>query len=1058
MTDFRINVIIDPGTAVTGAKKVETQLEMTEGAAERLYKQLIDTFSRIPVGNATADVAKFQAEIQGLRDQLARTTGQLDTVTAAEARLSAEAATSAATQDKLQKELAETQQKSAGLEAELKQLKDEFEKNQSGGAKLGDVLRKVFVGVSAVVLIRELRELSDTYTNVQNRLKTVTASEEELSKVTEELFAISQRTRSSFQSTAELYTRVGLSAKELGRTQGELLQFTESLNKAILLSGANAAEASAGLIQLSQGIASGALRGDELRSVLEQLPAVADVIAKHLGVTRGQLRALGQDGKITADIVLDAFKEARVELDTKFGKSVPTLSQSFQVLGNSITKFVGQTNEAIGITSFFSKIISGLANHIDIVAAAIFVLALSALPAALIAVKALIVQSTILKAVFAGGIFSPVILGAAAAGAAVGFLTAKYFDLLKAAQDAEHAAAESGEKFAQTDFGKVGADIQHVLANIKILKDNINKDTLKGIEPNPTAIRALQDAQEKLNGLKAQQDLLRDGGAQTAKAAAEQVKAMQDLKKAVDQVITSYAEEAKLLGLSTREREVQKTLLEQVAKLEKDSKAHVTDSEKKDLENAIRRNQLLSDQADALNAIKGPQQEFEAHINALNVLLQEGKISTEEFDKAVLDLSQSAKGVDLTGIALPDGTDITSQLAKLKELLAAQAEAARAEQFRAGIIHDLEGPEKELLARKAVLVSLLGDETVNQERLAAALADVDAALSPVSDEQKRLNDLLKEITGPEKERQQRLADLSALLASGAINLETYNTQLEKMGALTKVDLPLADRIEQLNAQFASGELSQTDYINALQKLEQFKGPSEEFLTGLADLNAKLAAGTITAQEFLVAFDKLGHEAENPVVTFGQGVDDALTKIGEKALTTGEIVSQTLVSGFDHASDALAKFATTGKLDFADFARSILADLAKIAAQQLLLQALGAIGVPIPGLGGITGHAHGGDFEANQSMIVGEKGPELVRFGSGGSVTPADQTSHAMANTGNGGGGGAPTVNVAPAEVKLQVVNVDSPEAARNAMDSSEGGKVIVNQIRANRAAIKRELG
>jgi len=1052
MTDFRINVIIDPGSAVAGAKKVEGQLEATEGAAERLYKQLLDTFTRIPVGTATADVAKFEAEIADLRNQLARTSGQLDTVTAAEARLSAETAQSAAMQDKLQKELLESQKRSDGLEKELKQLKDEFEAAKNKGTSFGDFLRKVFVGVSAFVIIRELKELTDTYTNVQNRLRTVTSSEEELIKVTEELFAISQRTRSSFQGTAELYARVALSAKELGRTQGELLQFTESLNKAILLSGANAQEAEAGLIQLSQGIASGALRGDELRSVLEQLPAVADVISKSLGVTRGELRAMGQEGKITADVVLDAFKQARIEIDEKFGKSVPTLGQSFAVLGNSILQFVGTVNESLGATSFLSQIVIAAANNVDILAAAVLVLALSALPAAILAVKALIVQSTILKSVLAGGIFSPIVLGAAAAGAAVLFLVDKYVDL----QEEANKATEAGEKFALTEFGKVGADMEHVLDNIKVLKDNINRDTLKGIEPNPTAIRLLEEAEKKLALLREQQGLLADGSARTAKAAQEQVKAMQDLAKAVDGVVASLDEEARLLGLSSREREIQKGLLEQVAKLEKDSKAEVTDAQKEQIRLALERNQTLSDQADALDAIKGPQAEFEANLTALNVLLAENKITTEEFDKAVADLATSAKGVDLSGIQLPDGSDIEGQLAKIKELLAAQQEQARAEQLRASIIKDLAGPEAELLERKRILVSLLGDETVNQERLAEALAAVDQALTPVSDEQKRLADLLKEITGPEKERQQRLSDLSSLLASGAINLEQYNNELERLGALTKTELPLAERIMQLNEQFASGELTQGEYINALQKLEQFKGPSEEFLNGLAVLNERLAAGTITAQQFLAEFAKLGETAENPVVTFADGVEDGLTRIGEKAKTTGEIVSDALTIGFNAASDALAEFATTGKLDFADFARSILADLAKILAQQLLLQALTGAGVPIPGLGA-TGHAHGGDFEANQSMMVGEKGPELVRFGAPGSVTPADQTARAMAATGNGGGGGT-TVNVAPAEVKLQVVNVDSPAAARDAMDTSEGGKIIVNQIRANREAIRRELG
>lgn len=1053
MTDFRINVIIDPGAAVSGAKKVETTLEATEGAAERLYKQLLETFTRIPVGTATADVDKFQAEITQLRQELAKTTGQLDVVTAAEARLSAGALQSAATQDRLQKELLETQKRADGLDKELQELKREFEESQKRGSSFGDVMKRLLVGVSFLVVINELRQLSDTFINVQNRLKTVTDGEEELKNVTEELFAISERTRSSFQGTAELYARVGLSAKELGRTQSELLQFTESLNKAILLSGASAQEAESGLIQLSQGIASGALRGDELRSVLEQLPAVADVIAKSLGVTRGELRALGQEGKITADIVLDAFKQARVELDEKFAKSVPTLGQSFTVLNNSVIKFVGTVNESLGVTSFLSQIILGLANHVDILAAAVLVLAISTLPAAILALKAMIVQSTILRGILAGGIFNPVVLGAAAAGAAIVLLVDKFVDL----QNEANKATEAGEKFALTEFGKVGADIQKVLANIKVLRDNINRDTLKGIEPNPAAITLLAAAEQKLADLTKQQGFLADGSARTTKEAEAQLKAIKELELAVGKLITSMDDEARILSLNSREREVQKQILEEIAKLEKDSAAKVTDAQRETIDATVRRNQVLQDQADALDAIRGPQLEFEAKLAALNTLLSKNTITTEEFDKAVADLAANAKGVDLTGIALPTGGDVESQLAKIKELVAAQQEQAKADAFRASILRDLAGPEADLLARKAILVSLLGNETVNQQRLAEALAEVDAKLSPLTDDEKRLKDLLESIQGPERERQQRLADLSALLASGALTLAEYNTQLEKMGVLTKVEIPLAERIMQLNAQFESGELTQAQYINELQRLEQFKGPSAEFLVGLDSLNQKLADGTITAQQFLEEFNKLGNTAENPVVTFADGIDDALTQLGEKSMTTGEIVSQTLVGAFDAASSALAEFATTGKLDFADFARSILADLAKILAQQLLLQALTGAGVPIPGLGGATGAASGGDFEANKSMIVGEKGPEMVRFGAPGNITPADQTARALAATGAGGGGGT-TVNVAPAQVKLQVVNVDSPDAARNAMDTAEGGKIIVNQIRANREAIRRELG
>ena len=213
--------------------------------------------------------------------------------------------------------------------------------------------------------IRSVVQLADAYTNLQNRLRLVTASNAQLAAVTQELFDISNRTRSSFETTANLYSRVALSAKDLGFSQRQLLEFTESLNQAVILSGASTREASAALIQLSQGLASGTLRGDELRSVLEQLPLVADVIAKRLGVTRGELRILGAEGKISAREVVEAFQQAREELAEKFGRTIPTIGQAFEVLRNQFIRLLGDFNSS---TSIFSRIAQGvifLSGHLE---------------------------------------------------------------------------------------------------------------------------------------------------------------------------------------------------------------------------------------------------------------------------------------------------------------------------------------------------------------------------------------------------------------------------------------------------------------------------------------------------------------------------------------------------------------------------------------------------------------------------------------------------------------------------------------------------------------------
>lgn len=223
-----------------------------------------------------------------------------------------------------------------------------------------------FIGVGAG--IQQLTTLVNTFDNLQNRLRTVTNSTSELAAVNQELFEISQRTRSSFEGSVELFARVARSTQRLGVSQQQTLQFTESLNQAILLSGATAQEAQAGLIQLSQGLASGALRGDELRSVLEQLPEVADVIAQSLNVTRGELRELGAQGQITAQVVLDAFAQASDDLQARFDQLVPTIDQAFTVLRNNFLQLIGGFSQSIGLSRTLSQAILLLSDNLETLA------------------------------------------------------------------------------------------------------------------------------------------------------------------------------------------------------------------------------------------------------------------------------------------------------------------------------------------------------------------------------------------------------------------------------------------------------------------------------------------------------------------------------------------------------------------------------------------------------------------------------------------------------------------------------------------------------------------
>ncbi len=222
--------------------------------------------------------------------------------------------------------------------------------------------------------IGNLKEVADTYQQMNARLKLVTRSSEEFEAAQTSLFQIAQETRNGLEATVSLYTRLGRSTRELGVSQEQLLQVTETISKALIVSGASAQESSAALVQLGQGLASGALRGDELRSVLEQTPRLAQAIAEGMGVSVGQLRELGAQGALTAEAVVNALIKQAEIIDKEFGQIPKTIGQAMTQLGNAFVQFIGQADEAGGVSRRIAEAIGSLARNIDILTDAIWTL------------------------------------------------------------------------------------------------------------------------------------------------------------------------------------------------------------------------------------------------------------------------------------------------------------------------------------------------------------------------------------------------------------------------------------------------------------------------------------------------------------------------------------------------------------------------------------------------------------------------------------------------------------------------------------------------------------
>ncbi|HEC0627998.1 tape measure protein, partial [Acinetobacter baumannii] len=243
----------------------------------------------------------------------------------------------------------------------------------------------------------------DTYTGLQNRLKLVTNNQVELNKATEDTFRIAQKTYSAWDSVLQVYQRFSDNAKTLNLTMDDTARLTETVSKAVAISGASAEAADAALVQFGQALASGTLRGEELNSVMEQTPALAKAIAKGMGITVGELRSVAAEGKITSQEIVKALKNVQDEVDALFAKTDITIGQSLTLLNNEITKFVGEAGKGSGAAQALSGSIQLLANNLNLIADSAFAIGIGLMTKAVltktVAVQASIAAST--KQVFA---------------------------------------------------------------------------------------------------------------------------------------------------------------------------------------------------------------------------------------------------------------------------------------------------------------------------------------------------------------------------------------------------------------------------------------------------------------------------------------------------------------------------------------------------------------------------------------------------------------------------------------------------------------------------------
>ncbi|ARA26083.1 tape measure protein [Enterobacter hormaechei] len=230
-------------------------------------------------------------------------------------------------------------------------------------------LSRVATSLMAILSAQQVAEYADAWTTLNNKLANALRPSEQLVDVTERVFNITQQTRGSLDATASLYARLERATREYGTSADDLAKLTTIINQGFVVSGATAQEAENAIIQLSQGLASGALRGEEFNSVNEQGNRLIVALADSMGVGIGQMRQMAAAGKLTTDVVVNGLLSQGTAIGNEFANTMTTISQALQVAGNNITKFFGENSTVKTGTAIFNDAVIGVSENIGALSA-----------------------------------------------------------------------------------------------------------------------------------------------------------------------------------------------------------------------------------------------------------------------------------------------------------------------------------------------------------------------------------------------------------------------------------------------------------------------------------------------------------------------------------------------------------------------------------------------------------------------------------------------------------------------------------------------------------------
>lgn len=745
-------------------------------------------------------------------------------------------------------------------------------KQKAGGA--GNALESLNQKFNAFIgsqIVQYIAGTADSYTNLQNKVNAFSDTQQQATERMAEIQRVAAATRSGLTETGQLYTRLSIAAKDLGLSQEQVGQITETFAKATKVGGATTQEAASAMLQFSQAMAAGKLNGDEFRSLMENSPVfmgkLREEIAKATGNAQIDLKKLASEGRITAETLAWVSLKMGKDIDEKFGKTVPTISERIVELQNKMISLFGSLEQNTGIFSAISGLIGFLTRNLEILAIG---MAIAFGPAAIAMITKFF---NTMKALMMRNPFTAIALAITAIVVAL----VDFYNESMVFRNAIKGAANAG-------IEAVNALVMGWMAFkdfLSILLPSIAEAI--GAALNPFDTRSFADIlkrgyAEALN--EAKHTFGREGPIKFRFAMESETK-----RKAKEGPKGDIP-----LGPGKPDTEADK-----LARKQENARAKAEEYV-----------QAIRDQIKALNA-RTESELKNIGVGELAKKLEESRLkNSEDYDEVVRKINS------IENLAAAD---------RNKALIEAEA-----------------------------LYKTLGDTA--QE----SLKKIDAA-------------------------QKAFAQSQALSEIGT-NAELARREFDQMMQLD------SEFNEAKKERLAERFTIENDFFAQAAKLRsQYKDQNDaELQADLARLEERRVATLASFDELTP--DKLGFAETQR--SFAYGWDQAYGNFLQSTGNMAEYANTQFTNLTDGLTDAFANFVMTGKLSFKSLIQSILADVAKLAATNLVKGIFGAI------FGGATNpmaslfggaRASGGPVQAGKSYLVGERGPEMVRFGRAGYVYP-----------------------------------------------------------------------